>query len=104
MPKSVRLTTGLEFKSITAGIEHFSKLLDSQALKVPFTGADDEHIRAAYDEYCSKTDWPTPSPAATFQPINDRGPGYTTRCYGVVYEDGTTGNFSMAKALRAIAK
>ena len=36
-------------------------------------------------------------------PHADRQPGYTTRCYGVTFEDGTTGNFSMEKALRAIA-
>lgn len=33
----------------------------------------------------------------------DRGPGYTTRCFCVTFEDGTTGHFSMDKALRAIA-
>ena len=103
MPKSVKLSTGLEFNSIHAGDEYFSKMLAAQDLKVPFSGSDEEHIRAAYDEYCAKTDWHAPSPVATFQPVHDRGPGYTTRCFGVTYADGTADNFSMKKALRAIA-
>ncbi len=103
MPKSIKLSTGLDFKSISAGDEYFSKMLAAQDLKVPFTGVDEEHIRAAYGEYCLKTDWQTPSPVATFQPVHDRGPGYTTRCFGMTYADGTTANFSMKKALSAIA-
>ncbi|TCP96738.1 hypothetical protein C8J46_108116 [Sphingomonas sp. PP-F2F-A104-K0414] len=103
MPKSVTLTTGLQFGSISAGVEHFSAMLDAQDLKEPFAGADEEHIRAAYDAYCAKTGWTTPSPAATFQPVHERGPGFTTQCFGITYEDGSTGRFSMQKALSAIA-
>jgi hypothetical protein len=44
-----------------------------------------------------------PRPAATFQPVHERGPGFTTRCFGVTYEDGSTGRFSIHKALSAIA-
>ena len=103
MPKFVKLSTGLEFKSVMAGVEHFLKLLAAQDLKVAFTGVDEVHIRAAYNEYCVKTDWQTPSPIATFEPVHDRGPGYTTRCFGVTYVDGSTAKFSMKKALSVIA-
>jgi len=103
MPKSVKLSTGLEFRSISAGDEFFSKMLAAQDLNVPFSGLNEEHIRAAYDEYCVKTDWQAPSPLATFQPVHDRGPGYTTSCFGLTYTDSTTDNFSMKRALSAIA-
>lgn len=103
MPKSVKLSTGLEFKSISQASEHFRKLLKAQELETPFTGEDEVHIRGAFKAYCAKTDWPVPSPPASFYPTHDRGPGYTTRCYGVTFEDGSTGNFSMPKALSAIA-
>ena len=103
MPKPVTLTTGLQFGSISAGEEHFSRLLEAQELEKPFEGAELEHIRAAYEAYCAKTGWDTPTPAATFQPVHERGPGFTTRCFGITYEDGTTGRFSMPKALSAIA-
>lgn len=103
MAKSVKLSTGLEFKSISLGSEHFRKLLERQELKVPFSGEDETHIRAAYDAYCAKTDWPVPSRPASFYPTQDRGPGYTTRCFGVTFEDGSTDNFSIPKALRSIA-
>lgn len=103
MPKSVILTTGLRFASISAGVDHFSTMLEAQELRKPFEGDDAQHIRAAYEAYCAKTEWITPSPAATFQPVHERGPGFTTRCFGITYEDGSTGRFSMQKALSAIA-
>lgn len=103
MPKSVRLSTGLEFNSISAGSEHFKKLLDGQEFAKPFSGPEVADIRAAFDDYCVKTAWPVPSPPASFYPTHDRGPGFTTRCYGVTFEDGSKDNFSMPKALSVIA-
>jgi hypothetical protein len=103
MPKPVRLTSGLEFSSISAAAEHFKKLLDQQEFAEPFRGPEVADIRAVFDEYCTKTGWPLPSPAASFYPTHERGPGYTTRCYGVKFDDGSTDTFSMLKALRAIA-
>lgn len=103
MPKTVTLATGLRFASISAGVDHFSAMLEAQELRKPFEGDDAHHIRAAYEAYCAKTEWTTPSHAATFQPVQERGPGFTTRCFGISYEDGSTGRFSMQKALSAIA-
>ena len=103
MAKSVLLKNGRAFKTVTAAKEHFTQLLGGQELKKAFDGGDLADIRAVYDDYCAKTNWAVKSPPSSFYPIHDRGPGYTTRCYGVTFEDGTTDNFSMEKALRAIA-
>lgn len=103
MAKSIRLSTGLEFASISAGSDHFKKVLDGQELAKPFNGPELADIRAAFEEYCSRTDWPVPSPPASFYPTHERGPGFTTRCYGVTFEDGSKDNFSMPKALKVIA-
>jgi hypothetical protein len=104
MPKSISLTSGLEFASISAGVAHFKKLLEQQEFGKPFTGPEVAHIRAAFDDYCAKTDWPVLSPPASFYPTHERGPGFTTRCYGVTFEDGSKDTFSMPKALRAISR
>lgn len=103
MAKSVSLKTGRTFATVTAAKEHFARILDSRDLKQEFIGEDLADVRAAYEDYCDKTNWKLQSPPASFYPTHDRGPGYTTRCFGVTFEDGTTGNFSMDKALRAIA-
>lgn len=103
MAKSVSLKTGRTFATVTAAKEHFARILDSRELKQEFAGEDVTDVRAAYEEYCAKTNWELRSPPASFYPDHDRGEGYTTRCFGVTFEDGTTGRFSMDKALRAIA-
>lgn len=104
MAKSIELSTGLKFKSISEASAYFRKLLDAHELKAPFTGEVAAHIRAAYEAYCIRTNWPVSSPSASFYPTYERGPGYTTRCFGVTFEDGTTDTFSMPKALSAIAR
>jgi hypothetical protein len=99
----VCLRTGWTFATITAAKEYFANILNSRKLEQKF-GADDlADVRAAYEDYCAKTCWDLKSPPTSFYPTHDRGAGYTTRCFGVTFEDGTTGNFSMDKALRAIA-
>lgn len=103
MAKSVSLRTGRVFGTITTAKGHFARILDAQELKKAFSGRELADIKALYEEYCAKTDWAMPSPPASFYPTHDRGPGYTTRCFGVTFEDGTTTNFSLEKALRAIA-
>ncbi|WP_041864926.1 hypothetical protein [Sphingomonas sp. MM-1] len=103
MAKSVTLSTGRTFPTVTAAKEHFAKILNGQELKQAFSGNEFADIQATYIAYCAQTDWPLPSAPASFYPVHDRGPGYTTRCFGVTFEDGTTRNFSMDKALRAIA-
>jgi len=103
MAKSVSLKTGRTFKTVSAAKDHFARLLDDQPLKEEFTDDDLIDIRAAYEAYCSSTNWILKSPPTSFYPAHDRGPGYTTRCYGVTFADGTVATFSMEKALRAIA-
>ena len=103
MAKSVCLRTGRVFGTVTAAKEHFTQILNVQELMQEFTGDELADIHAIYDDYCAKTGWKLQSLPASFYPAHDRGPGYTTRCYGVTFEDGTTSNFSMEKALRAIA-
>lgn len=103
MAKSVSLITGRVFKTVSAAREHFAALLKGQELRAAFSGVDAADIRAAYEAYCAKTNWKLESPPASFYPTYDRGPGYTTRCYGVTFDDGNEANFSMDKALSAIA-
>lgn len=84
-------------------MDYFSLILNGRDLKQAFGGEELADIRAVYEDYCAKTGWALQSRPASFYPAHDRGPGYTTRCFGVTFEDGKTGNFSMDKALRAIA-
>ena len=103
MAKSISLKTGRNFATVTAAQEHFARILDSREPKQEFSGDDMADVREAYEEYCTKTSWELKSRPAFFYPTHDRGPSYTTRCFGVTFEDGMTGHFSMNKALRAIA-
>lgn len=103
MPKSVSLKTGRAFESVSAARDHFSSLLNAQPLKEPFTGPDLADIGAAYEAYCVKTNWKLAAPPVSFYPAHGRGPGYTTRCFGVTFGNGDTSIFSMDKALSAIA-
>lgn len=103
MAKSVSLRTGRTFATVTAAKEHFSGILDDRQLKQQFCDDDLADVRAVYEGYCARTGWALKSAPASFYPTRDRGPGYTTRCFGVTFEDGTMDSFSMDKALRAIA-
>ena len=104
MAKSVTLSTGRTFLSVTVAKGHFAAILDHRKLNEPYSGDDLADIRALYTAYCIKTDWELRSPPASFYPTYDRGPAYTTRCFGVTFEDGTIARFSIDKALRAIAQ
>lgn len=103
MVKSVSLATGRSFPTIEAALNHFSGVLKEQHDKAPFTGADESDIGAAYLAYCAKTKWTLESSPASYYPTHGRGVGFTTRCFGVTFTDGTSTIFSMEKALRAIA-
>jgi hypothetical protein len=103
LAKSVSLRTGRAFATVTAAKEYFSRILNSRELKQECCGDDLADVRAVYEDYCAKTGWELQSSPTSFYPTHDRGLGYTTRCFGVTFDDGTTGNFSMDKALRAIA-
>ena len=104
MVKKVELSTGRTFDTIAAAKDHFSVLLERQSPDEPFDGSDFEDIKAVYLAYCATTNWPLPSSPESFSATSDRGPGYTTRCFGVTFPGGKSETFSMLKALSAIAK
>jgi len=99
--KDIDLGNGLKFESISSGKMHFAKMLKETELGKPFTGREFQEIAALYEAYCRKTNWPVRSPPAAFFPKNESGPGYTTRCFGIEFKDGSTGRFSVDKALSA---
>jgi len=101
--KSIDLGNGLRFESITTGRTHFAPMLKSAALGAHFAGQEFQDIKALYGTYCKKTNWVERSPAVAFFAKNESGPRYTTRCFGIRFEDGTSGRFSLDKALSAAA-
>lgn len=103
MARSVTLACGPTFPTLRAAETHFARMLNDQELGKPFSGQSLAEIREVYAGYCANTGWVLRSDPASFRPVHARGPGYTTKCFGVTFEDGTTGQFSMATALREIA-
>jgi hypothetical protein len=101
--KSIDLGNGLKFASITTGKMHFDSILKDTALGAHVAPLEFTQINDLYEAYCRKTDWPINSPPAAFFPMHERGKGYTTRCFGVAFKDGSTGRFSLDKALSAVA-
>ena len=102
-PKSVSLETGRIFPTITRAKQHFAPMLERYDIKQPFFGDDLADIAALYRNYCVRTNWQLPSPPTSFYPTHERHKGYTTRCFGVTYADGSIGRFSLDKALSAVA-
>jgi hypothetical protein len=101
--KNIDLGNGLKFESITAGKMHFEPILKDAALGKHFAGQEFQDIKALYDAYCRETGWLVASPPAAFFPKHEGGPGYTTRCFGIEFDDGSSGRFSLDKALSAVA-
>ena len=101
--KPIDLGNGLTFESLTAGKAHFEKILKDTALGTHVTAQEFREINALYEEYCRKTNWPLSSSAAAFYPTHEHGKGYTTRCFGVEFKDGSKNRFSLDKALNAAA-
>jgi hypothetical protein len=102
--KNIDLGSGLKFESITAGKKYFEKSLKEAELGKHFAGQEFQDIGALYEAYCRKTDWILNSPPVAFFPKLESGNGYTTRCFGIKFEDGSTDRFSLDKALSAVAK
>jgi hypothetical protein len=103
MAKSVSLKTGRNFPTITRAKQHFAPMLDRNDIGQPFSDDDLADIAALYRDYCAKTKWPLPSQPTSYYPTHERNKGYTTRCFGVTFADGSTGRFSLDKALSAVA-
>ena len=101
--KAIDLGAGLQFESITAGKMHFEPILKDAALGKHFAGQELQDIKALYDEYCRKTNWIIKSPVKAIFPKNETGKGFTTKCFGIQFEDGATDRFSLDKALSAVA-
>jgi hypothetical protein len=103
MSKKIDLGNGLKFDSISMGKAHFEPILKNTAIDEHVTNQKFNELKILYEEYCRKTNWPMKSPPAAFYPMYDRGPGYTTRCFGIKFQDGSTDQFSLDKALSAVA-
>ena len=103
MTKTVSLSSGRTFASLSAAKQHFTKILNLQDINQAYAGDELSEILEIYLGYCTKTGWKLQSTPKSFYPTLDRNPGFTTRCYGVTFEYGSHDSFSMEKALRAIA-
>lgn len=101
--KKIDLGTGLKFASIAEAKVHFDKILKGTPLDQRVTNAEFKALKLLYEAYCSKTNWPMPSPPKAFFPTYERQKGYTTMCFGIEFEDGNKGRFSLDKALTAVA-
>lgn len=104
MAKRVELSTGRSWKTVKAAKLHFSNLLDSKPIGEAFDGLDAVDIEAAYFAYCRATAWEIAANPETFYPTYENGVGFASRCFGITYLDGSTGRFSMNKALSAIGQ
>jgi hypothetical protein len=101
--KTIDLGGGLRFESITAGKTHFGPMLKDGELGKHFVGREFQDIKRLYDAYCQKTNWIVRSPVTAFFPKNETGKGFTTKCFGIEFEDGSSGRFSLDKALSSVA-
>ena len=101
--KTVDLGNGLKFNTIGDAKKHFADILDSKVLEQRFSGQNYNEVAALYEAYCKKTNWPIPSPVAGFFPKYERGKGFTTKCFGIEFLDGSIDRFSLDKALSAVA-
>jgi hypothetical protein len=103
MNKNIDLGNGLKFENIGAGKKHFQKILKDTALGTRVTSQEFSEIKALYEAYCRNTSFPVSSPAVAFLPVHESGVGYTRKCFGIEFKDGSTSRFSIDKALSAIA-
>jgi hypothetical protein len=103
MAKKIELGPDLRFASIDQGRIYFRNILNSTELNQRVSAGEFESLRLLYEAYCAKTNWPITSPLRAFFPRHERGEGYTTKCFGVEFEDGTEGRFSLDRALSAVA-
>lgn len=103
MAKKIELAPDLKFSSIVGARTYFRNILNSTLLNQHVSDGEFESLRLLYQEYCAKTNWPMNSPPSAFFPRLEQGEGFTTKCFGVEFEDGTRGVFSLDKALSAAA-
>jgi len=101
--KKIDLGTGLKFPSIAEAKNHFGKILQDTPIDQRVTKEEFDALKLLYEEYCSKTSWPMLSSPKAFFAKYDQQKGYTTKCFGIEFEDGGTDQFSLDKALLAVA-
>jgi hypothetical protein len=101
--KKIELGPGLNFKSIASAKNHFAPILTDTPIDQRVTDAEFKSLKTLYEAYCSKTKWPLNSPPKSFFPTYEQQKGYTTKCFGIEFEDGKKDRFSLDKALAAVA-
>ncbi len=103
MAKGIELAPDLKFSSIIQARTYFRNILNSTELNQRVSASEFESLRLLHEAYCAKTNWPITSPLKGFFPRHEQGEGFTTKCFGIDFEDGTNGKFSLDKALSAVA-
>jgi hypothetical protein len=103
MAKKIELAPDLKFTSIVQARTYFKNILNSTALNQRVSDGEFESLRLLYQAYCAKTNWPVNSSPKAFFPKYEQREGFTTKCFGVEFVDGTNGIFSLDKALSAVA-
>jgi len=103
MAKKIDLGPGLSFESIAKAKDYFDRILKGTPIDQRVTDTEFKSLKTLYEAYCTKTNWPLHSPPKSFFPTHERQKGFTTKCFGVEFEDGKSGRFSLDKALSAVA-
>ncbi|GAA0027406.1 MULTISPECIES: hypothetical protein [Bradyrhizobium] len=101
--KRIELNSGRCFETIAEARKFFDQILQSTELNSDVSDDEFRELSALYEAYCAKTNWQVSSPPVAFFPKHESGPGYTTKCFGVRFQDGATDRFSLDKALSAVA-
>lgn len=102
MPKQVNLGGELTFGSINDAMKYFDAIRKDRPLGSPLRNADFEAVRRLYEAYCFATDWPLKEIRSIFTKETVRHGGATT-CFCAEFADDSQTEFSLSKALRAIA-
>jgi hypothetical protein len=101
--KGIHLASDLTFDSIAQARIYFRNILNSATLDQHVSPGEFQSLSRLYGTYCVNTNWPTKSPPIAFYPTLEQGRGFTTKCFGVEFKDGTKGRFSLDKALSSVA-
>jgi len=101
--KKIDFGTGVVFASIAEARDYYGQILRDTPIDQRVTNEEYKAVRLLYEAYCAKTNWPLPSSPKAFFTTHKRGVGYTTKCFGVEFEDGSKATFSLDKALAAVA-
>lgn len=101
--KKINLGPDLKFKSISEAKTYFEKILKGTPLNQAVTNTEFKALKLLYEAYCAKTNWRVPSPPKAFFPTYEQQKRYTTTCFGIEFQDGKKGRFSLDKALTAAA-